>query len=149
MRFAIHKTNATRAAHLVWCGAALLLIAADVRGEERYDSHAATSGKTTYARYCGACHGATGLADGPLARDLSVAVPNLTTLAARNQGTFPYDRVVSIITHGENRRGHGTSDMPAWGDAFKKSEGIGAPTVEAAIRNVAHYLWSLQGEPGK
>ena len=149
MRLAIHKSNATSAGLLLWCGAALLLIAGDVRGDAQYDPKLAARGKITYSRYCGSCHGPAGRADGPLARDLAVTVPDLTTLAARSNGTYPYDRVVGIITHGETRRGHGTADMPAWGDAFKKTEGIAAPTAEAAIRNLAHYVWSLQGEPPK
>jgi hypothetical protein len=41
-------------------------------------------------------------------------------------------------------RGHGTPDMPAWGDAFKRTEGTDAPTPKQAIRNLTHYLWSLQ-----
>jgi hypothetical protein len=41
-------------------------------------------------------------------------------------------------------RGHGTADMPAWGDAFKKTKGTETKTVEDAIRNLAEYLRSLQ-----
>jgi hypothetical protein len=83
-----------------------------------------------------------------LAGDLTVPVPDLTTLASRS-GAFPLERVKRIITHGETLRGHGNADMPAWGDAFKKTQGIAAPTVDAAIRNLCHYIWSLQREPAK
>jgi hypothetical protein len=34
--------------------------------------------------------------------------------------------------------------MPAWGDAFKRTSGIAAPTVDTAIRNLARYIESLQ-----
>jgi mono/diheme cytochrome c family protein len=127
-------------------GGALLTAAAG--GEARHDAALATMGKVTYTRYCVACHGPTGRADGPLARDLTTAVPDLTTLATRSSGTYPYDRVVKIITHGESLKGHGSADMPAWGDAFKKTEGKAAPTVDEAIRNLSHYIWSLQQLPG-
>jgi hypothetical protein len=53
-----------------------------------------------------------------------------------------------IIQSGEALRGHGTPDMPAWGDAFKRTEGTDARTPDEAIRNLTHYLWSLQ-RPGK
>jgi len=73
-----------------------------------------------------------------------VPVPDLTTLARRNKGSYPFDRVVSLIDGRKTVRGHGTSDMPAWGDAFKRTEGTEAPSPEAAVRNLAHYIWSLQ-----
>ena len=63
-------------------------------------------------------------------------------------GSFPEERVRRIIQSGEALRGHGTPDMPAWGDAFKRTEGTDARTPEEAIRNLTHYLWSLQ-RPGK
>ncbi len=120
------------------------LAVAPVLGAAELDAAAATKGETTYVRYCVSCHGKTGKGDGPLAGDLRVAVPDLTTLASRSGGTFPFDRVVRIVSSGEPVRGHGTEDMPAWGDAFKKTKGTEEKTVEAAVRNLAHYLWSVQ-----
>jgi hypothetical protein len=79
-----------------------------------------------------------------LAGDLRVSVPNLTTLKSRSGGQYPYERVVRIIQNGEPLKGHGSEDMPAWGDVFKKTQGIAAPSVDEAIKNLAHYLWSLQ-----
>jgi mono/diheme cytochrome c family protein len=121
-----------------------LAVAPVLGAAEKLDAAAATKGETTYVRYCVSCHGKTGKGDGPLAGDLRVAVPDLTTLASRSGGTFPFDRVVRIIGSGEAVRGHGTEDMPAWGDAFKKTKGIEEKTVEAAVRNLAHYLLSVQ-----
>lgn len=105
---------------------------------------AAKKGQVTYERYCVSCHGPTGKGDGPIAPHLRVPVPDLTTLAQRSGGTFPYERVVRIIGSGEIVRAHGTEDMPAWGEAFKKTKGTDERTIEAAIRNLAQYLWSLQ-----
>lgn len=135
-----------RAAILAACAAVLLAAAPPARAAGP-DMAAAARGKTTYVRYCVACHGPEGRGDGPLARDLAVAVPDLTT--AFKSETFPLDRVKRVISVGEPLRGHGSPDMPAWGDAFKKTAGIGAPTVDAAIHNLAHYLWSLQKPPAK
>lgn len=109
---------------------------------------AAAKGQVTYGRYCISCHGPRAKGDGPLASDLRVAVPDLTTLAQRNGGKYPYDRVVRVIQIGESLHGHGTPDMPAWGDAFKKTKGTGEATIDAAIRDVSHYLWTLQ-QPAK
>jgi mono/diheme cytochrome c family protein len=113
------------------------------------DLPAAAKGKITYVRYCVACHGPGGRGDGPVAADLRVPVPDLTTMAQRSGGQYPYDRVVRIVTFGETVRGHGSVDMPAWGEAFKKTAGTGEKTVDAAIRNLAHYLWSLQAPAAK
>lgn len=43
---------------------------------------------------------------------------DLTTLAKRNKGVFPFDRVYAVIDGREIVRGHGDRDMPAWGDRY-------------------------------
>jgi mono/diheme cytochrome c family protein len=120
------------------------LLAPMLVAEAKPDSEAVAKGAIVYGRFCVACHGTGGLGDGPVAKDLSVPVPDLTTLAARNEGRYPHERVQRIIKSGEPLRGHGTPDMPAWGDAFKKTEGTDARTPEEAIRSLTHYIWSLQ-----
>jgi mono/diheme cytochrome c family protein len=122
----------------------LLLTPAPVRAQQAPDPAAAAKGQVTYVRYCVSCHGQTARGDGPLANDLRVPVPDLTTMAARNGGTYPYDRVLRIVEKGDLVRGHGTADMPAWGDAFKKTKGTEEAAVAAAIRNLAAYIGSVQ-----
>jgi hypothetical protein len=78
-----------------------------------------------------------------------VPVPDLTTLAARNSGMYPFDRVARVVEVSEPLRGHGTPDMPAWGDAFKRTKGTGAATPTRAIHNLTYYLRSLQRDSGK
>jgi len=122
----------------------LLVTGPVVQADEKLDPIAVAKGEIVYVRYCVACHGKAAKGDGPLAGDLRIPVPDLTRLASRNAGTYPYARVVRLIGNGEVVRGHGTKDMPAWGDVFKNTKGTEEETVEAAIRNLAHYLWSLQ-----
>jgi mono/diheme cytochrome c family protein len=105
---------------------------------------AVAKGRVTFGRYCVSCHGPQAKGDGPIARDLRVVVPDLTTLAQRSGGKFPNERVVQVIQDGATVRGHGTADMPAWGDAFKKTKGTGEATVDAAIRDLSQYLRTLQ-----
>jgi mono/diheme cytochrome c family protein len=126
------------------CGALLALVSQAARAQAKHDPAAAAKGAVVYVRYCVSCHGPGARGDGPLAADLRVPVPDMTTLAARNGGRFPEARVERIIQSGEVLRGHGTADMPAWGDAFKRTEGTGASTPQEAIRNLTQYLWSLQ-----
>src|SRR4051812_28820988 len=93
----------------------LALGAASLRAADSAEAAAAAKGRVTYGRYCVSCHGPQAKGDGPLARDLRIPVPDLTTLAQRSGGKFPQDRVVQVIQAGESVRGHGTADMPAWG----------------------------------
>jgi len=122
----------------------LLVTATPALAQQFPDAAVVTKGQVTYLRYCVACHGKTARGDGPLATELQVGMPDLTTLAARNGGKYPYDRVVMVVEKGDILRGHVVQDMPAWGDAFKKTAGTEEPTVGAAIRNLANYLWSVQ-----
>lgn len=116
-------------------------------GDIALDADAAAKGAVIYARYCVACHGLSGRGDGSLSKDLRVRVPDLTEMANRSSGRYPYDRVVRIISTAEIVRGHGTVDMPAWGDAFKRTGGTGEDSIEAAVRDLAHHLWSIQKPP--
>lgn len=125
------------------------LVLPQARAQASPDPAAAAKGAVVYVRYCVSCHGPGARGDGPLAADLRVPVPDMTTLAARNGGRFPEARVERIIQSGEALRGHGTADMPAWGDAFKRTEGTGASTPQEAIRNLTQYLWSLQRAAAK
>jgi cytochrome c len=54
-------------------------------------------GARIFRNYCASCHGVNGNGDCPVAPALKTKVPQLTTLAQRNGGMFPADRVRSII----------------------------------------------------
>ena len=136
--------KAKMTARLVAIGLVLTAPASTWAADAAPDAAAAAKGKVTFGRYCVSCHGPQAKGDGPLARDLRVTVPDLTTLAQRSGGKFPHDRVVQVIQDGATVRGHGTADMPAWGDAFKKTKGTGETTVDAAIKDLSQYLRTLQ-----
>jgi mono/diheme cytochrome c family protein len=109
------------------------------------DPSLAAKGEKLFRTYCSACHGKSATGDGPLAKDLKAAPANLTKLGEKNGGTFPFDMVIHTIDQGRSVRGHGTEDMPAWGDAFKMtSDGPGEP--KEMMRELAHYLWSVQAK---
>lgn len=56
-----------------------------------------TTGAADYAAFCAGCHGASGAGDGELAAGLDKRPADLTTLAARNGGSFPTTRVMAQI----------------------------------------------------
>jgi len=72
-------------------------------------------GERLYTRYCSACHGPTGAGDGPMTRVLTPAPPDLTRLAAQNDGTFPRRRVVWRIDGRDPILAHG-NEMPVYGE---------------------------------
>ncbi|WP_145110545.1 c-type cytochrome [Cereibacter sediminicola] len=55
------------------------------------------TGRADFEALCAGCHGATGRGDGEMAPLLDQRPPDLTTLAARNGGSFPGTRVMAQI----------------------------------------------------
>ena len=105
----------------------------------------AALGMAIYKTHCASCHGLQGRGDGPLAGQLRFAPPDLTRISARRRGKFPQDELREIIDGRKPPKGHGSSDMPIWGDAFREaSEGYSRERVEERIRQVIGYLESIQ-----
>ena len=125
-------------------GTASLALVVSAHAQAKPDAAAAAKGKIIYERYCGNCHGPSGRGDGTLAPDLRVPPTDLTLLAAKNAGKFPFDAVAQAVDGRKTTRGHGTPDMPVWGEIFPKTAGTESPSVESAVGRLTHYLWSLQ-----
>ncbi len=109
-------------------------------------------GAATFAGACATCHGAEAKGDGPMTQVLSVDVPDLTAISARNDGTFPWLRVVHIVDGRTGLRGHGGA-MPVFGATFAGDAAVadardGTPVIASArILAVVDYLASIQQEP--
>jgi len=80
-------------------------------------------GARLFARHCASCHGSFGEGDGPVAEVMQVAVPNLRSLSARANGSFPRDAVMRYIDGREVPAAHGERLMPVWGDSFEAAAG--------------------------
>jgi mono/diheme cytochrome c family protein len=103
-------------------------------------------GADLYQAYCAVCHGKGAKGDGPMARALKTAPPDLTRLAVNNGGRFQRQRVEGILL-GEVpiEAGHGTREMPLWGPIFSQiawDQDLGRVRID----NVARYLEQLQGK---
>ena len=112
---------------------------------------ALTDGEELYLELCAVCHGIGGMGDGPAASALKMAVPELTGLAAKNDGQFPRQEVEDSITGKSRVVSHGTSDMPIWGDAFEGVRLDWKPFRRQAlarqrIYNLTEYLSTIQAE---
>ena len=105
---------------------------------------ATTSGAALYRTYCAACHGKAGRGDGSLASQLATRPSDLTTLAHRNGGSFPFETVYRVIDGRSPVKAHGA--MPAWGEAFGDS-GRAADRTKARERLtlLTQYVASIQG----
>ena len=103
-----------------------------------------TSGKEMYLQYCASCHGKDGRGGGPAAAALKLPPTNLTSLATRNDGTFPEVRISRIIEGSDDLAAHGSRDMPTWGQVFHQMEGSGPATAKLRVANLTGYLKSLQ-----
>lgn len=108
------------------------------------------SGRADYLTFCASCHGPSGKGDGEAAELLDKRPADLTTISARNGGTFPRVRVMSVIDGYTRRDQHG-SRMPEFGPLLEEGdlvmietgEGIVTPTPRRLVA-LAAYLESIQ-----
>lgn len=115
---------------------------------------AMTIGQFEYANSCAQCHGAAGKGDGPLVSFMTGSMPDITQLQKNNGGVFPVTRVFGVIDGTSTAGPHGTSEMPAWGQRYRKQapEWLGyqdAPGEAEALSRLrvlalVEYLATLQ-----
>jgi hypothetical protein len=78
-----------------------------------------------------------------VATELRTRPQDLTTLARRNGGTFPFERVEAFVTGtGRSLAAHGPTEMPIWGSMFRAFETD--PRVRERIRNLVRHVETLQ-----
>ena len=106
-------------------------------------------GAKLYARYCSACHGSGGKGDGVVAQFMRPKPADLTQLAKKAGGKFPYYDMMRTIDGRETVRAHGDSDMPVWGELFAREEGE-SPERYAVSRGkvvlITDYIESIQAK---
>ena len=106
-------------------------------------------GRTLFLTFCSSCHGPTGHGDGPVAESFSVRPTDLTLLAKSTDGAFIADRIERMID-GRDRyvKAHGSIEMPVWGDAFRRRDGLSEEGIKARIKAIVRYLQSIQQRLG-
>jgi len=101
-------------------------------------------GHALFLTYCAVCHGKAADGTGPMAAILKVRVADLTGIAKRNGGRFPFERIERRIDGTEAAgAGHGTKEMPIWGPIFSQvtsDQDFG----KVRIYNLTKYLQSIQ-----
>ena len=130
---------------------ALLLLATPALANEVLEQ-----GKADFVHLCAPCHGENAKGDGPQAAHLAKKPADLTMVTAK-YGRFPEDRIFETIAGIDMPQGHGTREMPIWGDVFV-SEGVGNSTkLEDALKasddasrriaGLVRYIESIQAGP--
>jgi hypothetical protein len=107
------------------------------------------AGQREFRHACAVCHGLGGKGESVMTtlNLLTVRPTDLTQLSKKHQGQFPFWQVYRIIDGREEVKGHGTRDMPIWGEVFRQPEG-GKPVDEThaigRILALVYYLQSIQ-----
>ena len=102
------------------------------------------AGAEEYRVACAACHGEAAGGNGPIATMFQGGVPDLTGLAARNDGIFPLTDVVQMIDGRLEVRAHG-NPMPVFGNRYAAASGPdGENMVRLKVLELTYYLNSIQ-----
>jgi len=104
------------------------------------------SGKEMFLSYCASCHGKDAKGNGPAAAALKSLPADLTTLAKRNGGKYPLDRVTSVLRGQATVVPHGDQEMPVWGPVFWRMSQGHEVEVQQRIANLNKYIESLQAK---
>jgi mono/diheme cytochrome c family protein len=112
------------------------------------------TGQTEFREHCAACHGLTGLGDGPIGPLLKTPAPNLALISQRNGGKFPFEKIYDIIEGSSVIAAHGTRDMPLWGDHYRSNPKpvtpdqaeMAAMVARDRILSLVYYIGTLQAQ---
>jgi mono/diheme cytochrome c family protein len=113
------------------------------------EQEVAAAGKPLYEDNCMVCHGHKAKGDGPMVTFglLVVPAPDLTKLSQKSNGEFPFWKMYRVIDGREKIKGHGSEDMPLWGDEFRLDSGssmMAQTEVRGKILALVYYLQSIQ-----
>jgi mono/diheme cytochrome c family protein len=107
------------------------------------------AGKREFQRSCATCHGVDAKGDGPSAIVLNVKPSDLTQMRKKHGGVFLFWRTYEKISGRDEEviRGHGTREMPIWGERFRlerDSSEEHQDGVRGRILSLVYYLQSIQ-----
>ena len=106
-------------------------------------------GRAMYLRYCSACHGPVGKGDGIAGSFMTPKPADLTQIATKHDGTFPFQTVMAYIDGTNNVRAHGDPTMPVWGETFRAEAvwDMGRRVeVQGKLMLITDYVRSIQAK---
>ena len=135
---------------LTVCAVAICLQPVSAQDLMPSDKSIVNVGSYIYLRNCAVCHGPDATGNGIYDSLLTVSPPDLTTLALRNDGKFPFDRTLETISGNELMPAHGSREMPIWGQNFAREADLlgyeSKTLVRGRILELIAYLAHIQKE---
>jgi mono/diheme cytochrome c family protein len=136
----------------LWNLLLLCLIALSLSGNPRpaaaQETEVVVGGELEYQTSCAVCHGVDARGQGIMGRHLLTQPSNLRYLAQRNGGKFPFWEVYRVIEGRGVVPGHGSREMPIWGDRFRADAGgsgkAGQVQATGRILSLVFYLEHIQ-----
>lgn len=113
-------------------------------------TYAEHPGKADFQRYCMDCHGPEGTGNGYISHYLKISPSNLTVIAKKHGGEFPFQKMMKIIdgrVDGHSSiRTIGSNEMPAWGALFEDETGslVAKEVARLRVKNLTSYIKSIQ-----
>jgi mono/diheme cytochrome c family protein len=96
-----------------------------------------------FQRYCAICHGADGRGVGVMTEGENTRkAADLTQIAKRNNGNFPFSKVAAIIWRGGEIAEHKSKLMPSWGAFY--GDQIDPIFAKAMVFDLTQYVETLQ-----
>lgn len=109
-----------------------------------------TIGSEEFRISCASCHGVGGKGGGAMTDFLKTVPSDLTVLAKKNDGKFPFLKTFQIIDGRALVGGHGERTMPVWGHRYRAEAGTmygpygGETAVRARIMELVYYIQTIQ-----
>jgi mono/diheme cytochrome c family protein len=126
-------------------GIGLVALTHTIAGAQSATVRQEMEGQQLFRTFCVSCHGPDGRGNGPVAFALKRPPADLTTIAGRNGGVFPRERLIRYITDGDSSTpAHGSKDMPVWGPNLTALTPGSNKPVSEHITNIVAYLESIQ-----
>jgi mono/diheme cytochrome c family protein len=117
-----------------------------VAAEEKSNGRVA-EGDELYRKYCGACHGLAGEGDGVVSGLMQPPPTDLTVIARKNGGEFPFKHVMDQTDGTIAIRAHGDPDMPVWGEVLAEpthQDGMRRADVQGRVFLIIKHIESIQ-----
>jgi len=121
---------------------------ADPRTERAIDEN--HPGFEVYRTYCASCHGVFADGKGPVAPALTSPPVDLSRLSERYGSPLRSGELADVIDGRAMARGHGSSDMPVWGEVLYEGKGDGQlleKVRRGSILRIIEYLNAIQVQP--
>jgi mono/diheme cytochrome c family protein len=138
-------SSAFKAGMILGLASLLSLPSALARAQE---SGVISGGELEYHNTCAICHGVEARGDGIMSKYLTVRPANLRQLRLTAGGNFPFWEIYRKIDGQFEIPGHGTREMPIWGDRFRAQAGGDAKSAQTQaagrILSLVFYLQYIQ-----